>query len=888
MGHFNVFIMCLLAVHTYATSFREIDSSITIDDYTTIKPSLGAVFSKVGEIDPSIAAWTHTFVIPKFQRWDYMLSRETCNRLAFNNKNIRISKELCVQFAGIMGKYEEFQDHLLRTIEGLSADFEQALPEETEAIDDTDNRNKRAWIPYIDTIAKKVLGVARHKDLVQLGKVVNHLGGRMFQAHEKLTQQLDNMHSYQVTTNSRINHIKQALLQVRSDLGNMRKSVLIWEKQLIRQLDNTTKHLVTETIHLKQFMASLHRYNIQHLSIITDILLQNNNKLSAAQDLLKGYLPIHLVRPRLLNNTLEKVRGLLRQSLPNYQITHRNTGYYYNHRITSFIHTEKYLFVKINIPISPIGQKLFDVFKIDILPVPVYTTNHTGLTEVDTKDIEYLGISKDKAFYIELDTKTYSHCAGNKVKRCKDIMMPRGREELSCISAIYFESHKEIHDKCKIMFRPKVRGNFFKVLSLSNGRYIISASPQKVLLSCPDKPARKLRTKVLSLIQLDCGCQLEGEQFAIPPTFHGCANDSSQIFPLNLAFFHKFYSDQYHLNFSTHPRHGPPTFEWPSLEIVSSNLDNIMTKDEQIKYDLDQLAQSYEKHKQVFATKEDYLIHELKWLLAPETKNSALVVAIIVGTCIIAGGIAIVILYCKLRGIGRILLSIAALANPANGQFIYTLTPPSTNSNSTTNYWDRLVYVALAMLLVVITKRIYKMCKKVIKGQAPPDGMITRVTTHLYFHIHHKMKYGFIPIAIIPHHIGKVRKIKDIGLTKEHLETKLSCTGMYIRVDWSFLKLKIDNYREFYGLKTLVLPEYVKVPMMLISLTRTCLKPDSDSSIQLILYGDGMTLPVGSMSDNGAPTAVVGVQPFRDRPRPLDRRHYETEDDTDDPDNPER
>ncbi len=55
--------------------------------------------------------------------------------------------------------------------------------------------------------------------------------------------------------------------------------------------------------------------------------------------------------------------------------------------------------------------------------------------------------------------------------------MPRGSEESNCISAIYFKSHKDIHDNCEIMFRPKVKGNFFKVLSLSNDKYAVSASP---------------------------------------------------------------------------------------------------------------------------------------------------------------------------------------------------------------------------------------------------------------------------------------------------------------------------------------------------------------------------------------------------------------------------
>ncbi len=33
----------------------------------------------------------------------------------------------------------------------------------------------------------------------------------------------------------------------------------------------------------------------------------------------------------------------------------------------------------------PKAQKLFDIFKLDILQVPVYTTNNTGQTEVDMR-----------------------------------------------------------------------------------------------------------------------------------------------------------------------------------------------------------------------------------------------------------------------------------------------------------------------------------------------------------------------------------------------------------------------------------------------------------------------------------------------------------------------
>ena len=302
----------------------------------------------------------------------------------------------------------------------------------------------------------------------------------------------------------------------------------------------------------------------------------------------------------------------MRQKLPNFCITHSHTSYYYAHKLVSFAHTDRFLYIKLAIPITK-GNTLFDVYRLSVLPLPVVSGNDSNaLTEISGY-APYIAVSKDNLHYADMSEGDIQHCVGNRYKSCHGLIIPIEREMASCTSSLYYMDPTNIHKLCKHTLTHNSPSTYHKTIHVGQGRILISSLSQNWLILCPNKPPTKEENLPLSLIQLNCECSLHTNTFTLPAAASECLNmtSTSQSIPVNLDFLKSFYQDNYKLQLQS-----VQGVKLPDFSISQDKWDNVLAKDATFSYDLNVLAETFNNNETYFATKEDKLSYQLQSVMS--------------------------------------------------------------------------------------------------------------------------------------------------------------------------------------------------------------------------------------------------------------------------------
>ena len=164
----------------------------------------------------------------------------------------------------------------------------------------------------------------------------------------------------------------------------------------------------------------------------------------------KGYLPISLLPPSILDKILHEVMQVLSKTNKNYGLVLKGMYKYYDMKLVTFgIDQDRNLIIQFPVFIQPYTQKPLTLYQIEMIPVPILDMNK--------KAKSYTWVRIDKP-YIALNLDTYISIHSEELRTCKrigyeyyceELFVVKRKSKYSCASALYFELDKQmIKENC--------------------------------------------------------------------------------------------------------------------------------------------------------------------------------------------------------------------------------------------------------------------------------------------------------------------------------------------------------------------------------------------------------------------------------------------------------
>jgi hypothetical protein len=311
-------------------------------------------------------------------------------------------------------------------------------------------RQKRSWIPFLGRIAKTIFGVATDDDVATLHCHIakfEHLQGTIVSDQ---THVLETVHSLYKTQDKRINILHRMLQGFVANVTHL-------ENDLYQKLYTFLGLGVLQHETLLGYQAHLHL------------------EMAGLNRLFEGYLPREFIPPSTMQQVLQNIKDELSSHGSGFQLAYSDVQHYYHIQDIAFCVKHEQLFIMLKIPISRITARM-DIYRLIKFYTPYEYLQSAGI-HYDIKE-QYLAITKDAEYYLELSTEDYLHCKGNELKKCPySYLIREVSVQPSCNVGLFLNDLNIISKQCNhMLIQHNSNNTLSRVLSLNNGSYLI-ASP---------------------------------------------------------------------------------------------------------------------------------------------------------------------------------------------------------------------------------------------------------------------------------------------------------------------------------------------------------------------------------------------------------------------------
>ena len=207
-------LLCLFAVASILAPVLGYDSII-------LCPSYGAIFEKIGKLHNTNSFWYRTIAIPiwrhrQFTNWDLNLCQnlpdpKTATKDIFDDHQLQLL-ELCNTYPEIFETYSRENNQLIDLLILNEATLRDLLP---PPIQDT-AKSLRHWcaaLPLVGRLSRSLFGTATLQDIQTVHQSIQEIEDLVHVSTDTVVQLQDTLHSYQVTTNQRIDQLGKAAQQ---------------------------------------------------------------------------------------------------------------------------------------------------------------------------------------------------------------------------------------------------------------------------------------------------------------------------------------------------------------------------------------------------------------------------------------------------------------------------------------------------------------------------------------------------------------------------------------------------------------------------------------------------------------------------------------------------
>ena len=371
----------------------------------------------------------------------------------------------------------------------------------------------------IGSTIRNMFGIASRQRQQKLITTIESLSDDMFTIQGKLQN-----YAFVIELQSqRMKHLEQ----------NM-KHYEATQNVITQKMQNLEQHQVQEHI-MSQFqnilLHDLINKGILYNQILSEQNVQYRIRANAMAHLAKGYLPINLITPHILKNTLAKLKGALQNQYPLVQMTqNRLYEYYANAKVASYV-TDDNIYVSIPVFIDLHSQK-YNLFKIETFCFRI--PESVDLASVIKPDYNIIGINDRQQTYTLIDEQYLAHhCTGDSVLRCDDSkIIPQYpvKNRPSCELGLYTKNITMVKGMCNIGVVPLDNTIGISMYNLRNGSFLVSNPNQEsVFLNCRSyRHETFLSDKPMFTIQIQCFCWIYSQTYMSPTFIHNnCLQNST-------------------------------------------------------------------------------------------------------------------------------------------------------------------------------------------------------------------------------------------------------------------------------------------------------------------------------------------------------------------------
>ncbi|MEY3028014.1 MAG: hypothetical protein RIQ77_97 [Pseudomonadota bacterium] len=466
-------------------------------DGILVRPNLGTILLPERDVNLSPMIWHHSIAVPIFVDLP-KLAKPVADCLPANSTFNPTQWRGCIQIKHLDALYRRMFSVAHLDIEKAQQDLRDVMTEKQHT-----SRNKRGWFNFLGTVAKKVMGVATEEDIKIMGQHFGKLQVMIAAEQKDRIADVTKLHSYEVTTNERLDHLQDHLKDIDSAITDFRSvydtlRTYADYSQRIAEQTRLNNEMIKDSFNFTFWLA---KYDLQ-LHSLSILLSKFQSIISSVDELVQGRLTVGLLPPDQLRGILRFVNRKVKSKSSNLYVRSDIQFFYSISNMVSCTFDDRYLYLKLMIPLES-SSSTFTIYKIDV--VPMQTSHGSGVFTLLTNVSDYVGISKDFSSYIEL-----SEFDNAKLQNALNIknFFPRPIAGNECTVHLWRGDAQDILKFCshKIVHSPFINNEF--VYTLDNIGYLFYTPRHRWTVLCDGALPDSFFHDGLFLYNPKCDCVL--------------------------------------------------------------------------------------------------------------------------------------------------------------------------------------------------------------------------------------------------------------------------------------------------------------------------------------------------------------------------------------------
>ena len=729
---------------------------------TVVRQQYGVVFSPQATVDNSVSRWHHTFAY-RLEHDELstptLLCRGGRTHESIVRPNLIVENDFCPTFR----VYNERIKRLTKEVKSLLHDIDQLLPVQQHT------RSKRGLVNVVGKAAKFLFGLSTEHDTKIMSDQIRKI-------REASDLQENTVRVFQNTFQSVIKQISQRQSLLEKGLELNRK----YSSELYTRMNTS---LVEFTTSFRDWINIIHVYGLRYTDTLTDLRHHLAQELQGIQTLLDGYLPVNLVPPHSLQQTVNTVSSALRPK-KQFSLAYLNDDMaaYYKLQDISYHRQRDYLFITLKIPIAS-TTTTYTVYRVHAVPLRLSDSHNDE--SIILFDEPYLAISNDRMFYFTMSESEFKSCQGNVFKKCAKGLAVQEFTHKICALAIFFNDAESVNKLCEFTLLKSKNEIRTRIITIAENHYLISTNDLTWIQACSGSTPVHVKACSLCQVKLPCACSLKAKTFFIPATLHSC-NDTrlpETVIAHNYQALINFYGKEgeiSNLTSAVEAQRGIKV-KYPEIDILETELDNVISQSKAVKLSLGKTANAIANNQPIYADKVSSLIDQLGFLSIPEANQALQSVSPLafIGTLI------------SLTVAFRNLYVLTLMARPASSFPWDTTTHAVENTHSCIGNYGIIITLigtcTILIVLVIVSCTLY--CRATRKGRSNArHGKTASVIKLVLFGENDQIAF---PLKYLP-----------LSMSDLYFSTEAKCIVPQVKyhkicfaldLDWSFVDIKIKT-----------------------------------------------------------------------------------------------
>lgn len=430
----------------------------------------------------------------------------------------------------------------------------------------------------------------------------------------------DRLSSISETIEKRIDTIQQGMTDVNLRVTESNRKLQEAADMAVDQL-NIVISRQNRAEMSQQVMFEVMTNLAQHRGQVMEHVMAFNNWLPDINRLIQGYLPVNFVS---IDDLQEVINHINNRIVPSYhhslKLVHPNPSFYHRIRSISYTRDHKNIYISVVFPMYTAGG-LLAVYRIDQTHISI-SNHHDSSTQISNLP-DFIAVTADLHYYMELNLAHYMSCRGDDVRMCSTERSLQVADKRTCAAALFYDHREDVMNHCDIHYEPYELPS--EAVLLDDANYLVhskNAGPHNTwTMHCPytksvDKDVQQIPSCKTCIIQVPCGCSVEAVDFSIPYRLTGCHMTDRDMkptlvrkFPANLPMMTHLYSAAQLRDWTgSNATNTPWMLDHLNLTIIDTVMPEVVEANKRYANDFHKLMQLHRNKSVAYASKSEYFL----------------------------------------------------------------------------------------------------------------------------------------------------------------------------------------------------------------------------------------------------------------------------------------